>query len=396
MSLSRGLLLGILAPAVLAGGVLLGLRAGRSPAEAQAARGGDTVLRSMQAILRRDGLAAALDSLERRAAGDSVLLRNGHQMAHALGRQAVAEHGGDASIIRQCRPVFASGCYHGVVEASLHAAGRIDMSGLERLCTGVEGPEGPGPAFECIHGLGHGVLGAVGYDLGAALRDCDALSTPRHATSCHSGAFMEAISSAVDASAGHEAHAHSEGQEHHAARPLAIDAADPYSPCRAYGDPYATSCWLFQGFVILRANGFDAERALRVCDGAPDGRVARCYEGVGHQITGLFQQGDRWVLDQCARGQPALAPHCAAGATLALDAMDWSGFRAAHLCAAAPAEWKDACYRSASGALVDLATPAQRTRLCAAVEPAYAESCREAGELVGRSAPRLTRRAAGS
>lgn len=382
LTLSRGLLLGLLAPTVLVGGFLLAPTWGHHHSAAAAGAGADTVLKSMEAILQHQGLAAALDSLTLRAARDSALLRDGHQMAHALGRQAVAAHGGDASIIRECRPVFASGCYHGVVEASLHAAGRIDMPELERLCVGVEGPGGPGPGFECIHGLGHGILGAVGYDIHAALQDCDALSTPRRAASCHSGTFMEAINSALGAPAMHGAHVHAEGHQQHAAQDLTIDAADPYSPCRAWGDPYATSCWLFQGFLILRVNGFDAGRALRVCDGAPDGRAARCYESVGHQLTGLFQRGDAWILDQCARGQAAMAPHCAAGATLALDAMDWSGSRAARLCAAAPAEWKEACYRSASDALVDLATPAQRARFCTAVEPAYAASCRQAGELV--------------
>lgn len=377
----RRLLLGLLTLGVL-GGVLLGLARDRRPVDAAASATADTVLGSMKAILRRQGLAAALDSLEFRAARDSTLHRDGHQMAHALGREAVAAHAGDAAIIRECRPAFASGCYHGVVEASLHAAGRIRVPALERLCLAVEDSGGPGPAFECIHGLGHGILGARRHDLDAALRDCDALSTPRRAASCHAGAFMEAISSALGAPGMHGSHGHAATHENHEARALPIDAADPYSPCRAYSDPYATSCWLFQGFVILRATGFDAGRALRACDGAPDGRTARCYESVGHQLTGLFQRGDRWILDQCTRGQPAFAPHCAAGAALALDAMDWSGSRAAHLCAAAPEEWKESCYRSASGALVDLAPAERRARLCASVEPAYAGSCREAGELI--------------
>ena len=380
----RRLLLGLLALGVLAG-VLLGLARERRPDAAAGATAG-TVLRSMKAILRRQGLAAALDSLESRAARDSTLHREGHQMAHALGREAVAAHAGDAAIIRECRPAFASGCYHGVVEASLQAPNPIEVPTLERLCVAVADSGGPGPGFECLHGLGHGILGARRHDLDAALRDCDALSTPRRAASCHSGAFMEAISTALGAPGMHGSHSHAATHEDHGARALPIDAADPYSPCRAYGDPYATSCWLFQGFVILRANDFDAGRALRVCDGAPDRRAARCYESVGHQLTGLFQRGDRWILDQCARGQPELTPHCAAGAALALDAMDWSGFRAARLCAAAPAEWKETCYRSASGALVDLAPPERRARLCAAIEPAYVGSCRQAAELVTPSA----------
>jgi hypothetical protein len=381
----RRLLLGLLAVAVLAGAVLLGLTWDRRPVHDLAAARADAVLQSMKAILRREGLAAALDSLALRAARDSALHRDGHQMAHILGREAAAGHEGDATIIRECRPVFASGCYHGVVEASLQAAGRIDVPDLERLCVAVDGSGGPGSGFECIHGLGHGILGALRYDLEAALRDCDALSTPRRAASCHSGAFMEAISSAVEAPAMHGAHAHATTDENQQVRPLVIDAADPYSPCRSYGDPYATSCWLFQGFVILRANGFDARRALQVCDGAPGVRATRCYEGVGHQLTGLFQRGDRWILDQCAMGQALLASPCAAGAALALDAIDWSGFRAARLCAGAPEEWKETCYRSASGALVDLALPTQRARLCAAVERVYVGSCRQAGELVTAS-----------
>jgi hypothetical protein len=377
----RPLLLGSLASVAVVAAVLFGLDGGRQPSHARASGTPDTTLHSMEAVLGRDGLAAALDSLEQRGTRDSAVLRDGHQMAHALGRDAVVQHGGDASIIRECRPSFASGCYHGVVEAALRHAGRIDMAQLEHLCVSMDGPGGPAPGFECLHGLGHGVLGAVDRDLAATLRHCDALSTARRAASCHSGAFMEAITGALGPPMAHEMHAHAADHAHAGARPLAIDPADPYSPCDAYQDPYATSCWLFQGYVILRANAFDAGRALRVCDGAPDGRAARCYESIGHQVMGLFQRGDEWLLGECAEGNPALAPRCAGGATLALNATDWSGRRAARLCAAAPPAWKDQCYRSAAGALVDLATPQQRASLCAAIEAKYIGSCREAGEV---------------
>jgi hypothetical protein len=379
----RLVLLGSVASVVVGVAALLGLDAGRRPSPVGASGTLDTTLRGMEVVLRRDGLAAALDSLERRAARDSVVLRDGHQMAHALGRDAVAWHDGEASIIRECRPTFASGCYHGVVEAAVRHAGRIDMAQLERLCVSMVGPGGPAPGFECVHGLGHGVLGAVDRDLATTLRHCDALSTARRAASCHSGAFMEAITGALGPPMTHEMHAHAAVPAHAAARPLTIDPADPYSPCDAYHDPYATSCWLFQGYVILRANAFDAARALRVCDGAPDGRAARCYESIGHQLTGLFQRSDPWMLGECAKGNPALAARCAGGATLALNATDWSGLRAARLCAAAPPAWKDECYRTAAAALVDLATPDQRASLCATLEAEYIGSCQKAGE-VGR------------
>ena len=289
----RRIVAGLVATVILAVGVLLDLTSGRRPVRASVPAGTDTVFRSMEAVLRRQGLAAALDSLALRAERDSALIREGHQMAHALGREAVTYHSGDATVIRECSPVFASGCYHGVVEASIHTAGRIDMPRLEQLCVGMNATGRPGPGFECIHGLGHGILGAVGYDLEATLHYCDALSVASLAASCHSGAFMEAISSALGAPM---PHAHADHQHGQAAGPapapaprrLSIDASDPYSPCDGFRDPYATSCWLFQGFVILRRTGFDAASALRICDRAPDGRAARCYESVGHQLTGLF------------------------------------------------------------------------------------------------------------
>jgi hypothetical protein len=378
----RPLLLGSLAFLLLVG-VLLALSSGRRAIRAVAASVPDTALSSMEIILRREGLGAALDSLEQRAARDSIVLRGAHQMAHALGRDAVARHGGDATVIRECRPTFASGCYHGVVEAALKTAGRIDMAQLERLCVSIDGLDGPGPRYECLHGLGHGVLGALDHDLEAALHRCDALSNSRYAGSCRSGVFMEAITAELGPPMLHGMHAHAAGHEQAAARTLAIDPSNPYSPCVAFHDPYAKACWLFQGFVILRANDFDAGRALHICDGAPDGRAARCYESVGHQVTGLFQHDNAWILGQCAKGDPALGARCAGGATLALNAMDWSGKRAIRLCAAAPEAWKHDCYRTAAGALVDLATPMQRAELCAAVETAFVGTCRQAAEVEG-------------
>jgi hypothetical protein len=381
-----GLLRALILLLALGDALLLGWIALRRPE----VRGNDPAgsLRGAMAVLHREGLPAALDSLEQWSARDSVVLRAGHQMAHALGRQAVAERGGDVAVIRECRPAFASGCYHGVVEAALQAGGRLDMARLQQLCAATEAAAGPGPGYECVHGLGHGVLGAVKYDLESALHLCDALSTASLRESCHSGAFMEAISSVLGAPAPAAAHDHTHGAGHEhpaagsreAATPgrLAIDLSDPYSPCDRFGDPYASSCWLFQGFVILRRHGFDVAQSLRVCDSAPEGRVQRCYESIGHQLTGLFQHDDAWIIEQCSRGRNDRAPWCAAGAALALDALDWSGTRAARLCAAAPAAWKEACYRSASGALVDLAPASQRVQFCASIETAYAKVCREA------------------
>lgn len=398
----RSLVLALVALLLFADGVLVGVllarrfRGGLRAAPDQVERGWNRPTRTdlrvaaAFAALGRGGLGAALDALEQAAAEDSTVLRGGHQLAHALGRMAVAQNGGDASVIRQCRPDFASGCYHGVVEASVQSRGRVDMAELQRMCLGAGSDERPGAIHECMHGLGHGVLGAEGFDLQAGLRDCGGL-TSGYASSCYSGAFMEAVNSAVGEStlgeagghAGHAAMGHGgpAGQATGRAPALTIDPKDPYSPCDRFADPYAAECWVFQGFVILRAEGFNAARALEVCERAPHDRVGACYESVGFQLTGLFQRDDAWLVEQCGQAPPGRAPSCGAGVARALVQMDWSGERSVRFCAAAPAAWKQACYAAGAEALTGFASAAQRAALCAGVEQPYADGCRRAAAL---------------
>lgn len=326
-------------------------------------------------VLGPGGLAPALDRLQAAAAGDTLVLREGHQLAHALGRQAVGANGGDASVIGQCRPDFGSGCYHGVVEAFVQTRGRVDMAELERMCVVTGSDARPGPVSECMHGLGHGVLAATGFDLPATLRLCDSLRL-HFRDPCYSGAFMETINSAMSVGLRRLA-AHGQGHAGMASgHPAPVDSADPYSPCDRFDDPYGSACWLLQGFLILRRADYDAGEAFWTCDSAPAGRVAGCYESVGHQLTGLFQRDDQWIIAQCRRGRPELAPACAGGAAHALAQVDWSGGRAARFCAVAPPEWKEACYRTAAKVLATLTPQDQRVALCRAIEPAYTRACR--------------------
>jgi hypothetical protein len=332
--------------------------------------------------LQERGLGVAMDSLVREAARDSVVLRGGHQLAHALGRRSLTLNHGDPAVIAECRPEFGAGCFHGVVEAYLNASGGIDMAVLERMCTGAGGKKGPGAVYECMHGLGHGVVGVLGLDYARALGYCDSLSRPRFDTSCQEGVFMEAIDEAI--AHGAQAHAH-HGQMGAGGPRMHVMAGDPYSPCAGMSDAHADSCWIFQGFLILRQTRFDPAAALRLCDAAPAGRAPRCYQSIGHQLTGLLQRDDAWTLGQCAKGRPGLADQCAAGATLALNAIDWTGARSARFCGAAPAAWKPTCYAAAATSLTYYAPAEQVERFCRDSGPQYADACRRAASAAERT-----------
>jgi hypothetical protein len=335
-----GLLLALLAIAALV--ALRVVRAERPNAAWTEIRADDPRVAGVFHTLQDRGLAAALDSLDRQAERDSLVLRAGHQLAHALGRLAFAGSGRSDTIIAQCSPAFGSGCYHGVVEASLAGRRAVDMTALERMCSRADDASHSGSLFECVHGVGHGVFGAVGGDVAQALHDCDALSAEPLQGSCYEGVFMEAFNTAVangQQTAGHDHGAAHIGHGGH----FAVNASDPYSPCREYQRAYGEACWLFQGFMILRRVHFDAGRALEICDQAPEPWVERCYQSVGHQLTGLFQRDDRWVIERCQSGRPALQPKCGAGAVLARIAADWTGRRALGFCGQVPPSWREEC-----------------------------------------------------
>ena len=325
-------------------------------------------------LLAERGLAGALQTLDSLAKRNSAVLRDGHQLAHALGRRAVETARGNASVISQCTPAFASGCYHGVVEAFVRLRGRVDMAELEKLC-GSRGPtDQPGVVYECVHGLGHGMLSAE--TLPTALRHCDALSRSSLAASCRSGVFMETITAAVRDGPGVPDRA----DHHHGGKPTPGRSGDGdvYAPCDRFEGEYARSCWLFQGFLILRATNFDPRLAFRTCDAAPGNRAGDCYESLGHQLAGLFQSGDLWMVEQCRMGRSELAPRCAGGAALALAGLDWSGRRTARFCDEVPEDWRHDCYGAAASLLTELARPEDLNWLCARGAHYGYSLCREA------------------
>lgn len=108
--------------------------------------------------------------------------------------------------------------------------------------------------------------------------------------------------------------------------------------------------------------------------------IAQCSPrfALGHQLAGLFQRDDRWIIEQCGKGQPSLAPRCAGRAALALSGIDWSGNRPLQFCSAVTTQWKGECYRTAAALLTQLVKAPDFMAICARMEAEYAAWCRVA------------------
>src|SRR5206468_128485 len=84
-----------------------------------------------------------------------------------------------------------SGFYHGVLQRAFDgvAPSRIDDR-VRAVCATPQLQRAPIMQFECAHGVGHGLMIQLNFQLDQALHHCDNLPGGL-ADACYSGAFME-------------------------------------------------------------------------------------------------------------------------------------------------------------------------------------------------------------
>ncbi|MEK7148275.1 MAG: hypothetical protein AAB758_03170, partial [Patescibacteria group bacterium] len=84
-----------------------------------------------------------------------------------------------------------AGYYHGAMEALLKERGTKNLAAnINEICSNFKTGYS---TFECLHGVGHGVMAYDSYDLPRALTTCGGFETAFAKSSCYGGAFMENI-----------------------------------------------------------------------------------------------------------------------------------------------------------------------------------------------------------
>lgn len=352
------------------------------------------------------GVRLAMRSLSRLGALDSSIAASGHDLAHAIGNYA-GGRGGDAAVaFGSCTEAFESGCYHGVLQKYLEGVRHLDAASLSALCQPYMTPRASRfVLFQCLHGLGHGLLRYHAFELPHALASCDLLAEKFYRESCYGGVFMEnfdralaAPQPAADAHASHAAassgapspaHEHMHGMASGAAPAFkALDPNDPLYPCSAVADKYLPACYELQTTVILNHTKHDIGAAAKICDRAPGKMVYRCYEGLGRDISSVARLNAADGVRLCALGTPSYQPWCYAG--VARDFVNANG-RPDDGIAFCRAVSGDAntmkCYE-AVGDMIRSLTRSDRRRdaMCAAAgDPRRVEACRYGAERTERA-----------
>ena len=197
-----------------------------------------------------EGPKNALVKFDDAIAANPDVRANCHRIVHMIGSASLQRYEGDvAKAFAAGSASCWSGYYHGILERSF--AGVKSPDEVKEIARGIcDDPEISKTTFllyQCVHGLGHGLMIYRGYDLPWSLEVCDSLKTEWDQTSCTGGVFMENISSS------------------YGIKSQWVRDDDGVFPCREMKERHKLYCYLMVTSRINELNGFDWAATAATC-----------------------------------------------------------------------------------------------------------------------------------
>jgi hypothetical protein len=367
-------------------------------------------------IAEERGIAPAMEVVARLGATDA----EGHGLTHLVG---IRGYRGEATVgesFAACTPIHQSGCYHGVIQAyfnelrQLHGPSALTTERLDAVCAPYRGSQGDQwQRFQCLHGMGHGVMLVHDNHLPRALGGCDLLSDRWEREVCYGGAFMENVMTviaphhahvgeALAGDAAHDQHADPDGDDHHdhhahhhhhdhgdpsgqdhaaTAEPFpAIDPDDLHYPCSVLDDRYQMACYDMQTATMLHLLDRDVAATAAACREAPDTTLrAVCHRSLGRDINAMTDGTHDRSAALCALAAPGDRSSCHTGVVKnVIDVTADAGSGLAYCALVPDGAESQACYRAIGEQTAFLmADIAERQRFCAALDGRYRTVCLE-------------------
>ena len=294
-------------------------------------------------LLDATGAGPALAELERLNTSDGYITEHCHQVAHDLGADALAYYGSIGGALQTSAGTCWSGYTHGVMETALAGFDDEELRAeVPAICEDAAEVRYSFVHYNCLHGLGHGVMLRYDADLFATEPVCRLLGEYWEQRSCMSGAFMENIVAAQ------------EGRED----PPALDEENLLYPCTDVATEWVEDCYLMQTSYVMWQLNYDIEQSFTWCDRAGD-YISTCYRSMGRDISGLAVLDAQKVVDWCGLGRAEYETWCIDGAA-SNAVFDQGGDTGAAdaLCAAVAEDLRQACVDRVAEAAANVASSA--------------------------------------
>ena len=294
---------------------------------------GDCYRQYFAAFMRQHGADRAVEAVADAAESHEYVRRDCHQVMHDLGYDAAEWYGSPATAFAYEGYACFSGYYHGVIEHTISDLPENDLhASMGDICTVADGDHAQSfTHWNCIHGLGHGVMVNLDGDLFESVRYCERLADTWQASTCVGGALMENIMTARQGGP-----------------LLALRLDDLIYPCNVIAEQYVIDCFNIQPFWIQYQLGYGEENyaeSFALCDIVRDDMIDDCYISMGREISGWTPGSDvDRIVRLCSLGRADHHEDCIIGAAVNAVYNDHSANSATALCEATPQHLQGACY----------------------------------------------------
>jgi hypothetical protein len=265
-----------------------------------------------------------------------------HRIVHAVGAAVLAREDGDAGkALVDGDSTCWSGFYHGLLERALAPARSADELGtlITTLCDPSQQNWTTFTHYQCLHGIGHGLMLRTGNALEASLELCTRLPDPWSRHSCDGGVFMESFSPSLDL------------------KPPPFDASQPLAPCPTVAEQHKLYCYLQVADNLVRASSYAWNEVAAACDTERNVRWrAICFQGYGRQASGNNYGRPKAVAELCAVAGAGGEPECVYGAARDIASNAASGEPAVDFCRILGAGIQARCFEGVGTILATLET----------------------------------------
>jgi len=283
-------------------------------------------------LTRAHGVPAAFADLKARYGTDGYVASQCHPITHVIGRAAAQDAANVSEAYRMGDSFCWSGFYHGVLEAIIARIGNENLiKELDGICADIPGKERyVFDYYNCVHGLGHGIMAATDNELFDSLGTCDHLTGRWEQASCASGVYMENV--IVD------------GKLHVTKY---LNPEDPVYPCNKSPEKYKQTCYLMQTSYMLKVVGGDFRKVFERCAAVEKPYDITCYQSLGRDVSGQSISDVETTRRHCLLGHDAPArTHCFIGAVKDFISYYHSDVQARELCRAIAPDYDATCFET--------------------------------------------------
>ncbi|MDX6689945.1 MAG: hypothetical protein QOG15_1402 [Solirubrobacteraceae bacterium] len=306
-----------------------------------------------------DGPKPALAKLTAMQTQNPAVAADCHRIAHRMGGAALTRFKDKvAPAFIAGSPVCASGYYHGIIERAFLGQPRDKLAIVaSQLCTDPQINTKPFLSYQCIHGLGHGLMIYTGYDMPGSLKVCHGLKDNFTQVSCTGGVFMENFNSSYGVKSKY------------------LRASDPIYPCDSVAERDKLQCYGLVTANLLRVNNYDQRRTANGCLRAEPAWIGTCYESFGRDVSGIAGKDAKKALVSCHLAKQHDSD-CIYGVAREIVNADAGPDRGARFCSQAPAATQARCYSGVGSVLASLVTGEPNLRAkCREVSARHTGSC---------------------